>query len=75
MWSFNDRVGIGFFAGTLLHPEPPISKMAGPWNTGHVKARRLDLRDELELDEALLRSWLLQARELPGWTVGRTGLG
>jgi hypothetical protein len=67
MWSFKESVGVGFFAGTLLHPEPPVAKMAGPWNKGTVKARRIDIHDESELDEALLRSWVVQARELPGW--------
>lgn len=67
MWSFKGKVGVGFFAGTLLDPEPPVDKMAGPWNRGSVKARRLDISDQSELDEALLRSWLIQARKLPGW--------
>jgi len=74
MWSFKDRVGIGFFAGTLLHPEPPVAKMSGPWNRSTVKARRVDLQEGSELDEVLLRSWLSQARELPGWGTGRTGI-
>ena len=30
MWSFKDRLGVGFIAGTLLDPEPPVTKMAGP---------------------------------------------
>jgi hypothetical protein len=68
MWSFEDRVGVGFIAGTLLDPEPPVTSMAGPWNRGStVKARRIDIHDESELDEAQLRSWLAQARDLPGW--------
>ena len=68
MWSFKDRVGVGFFAGTLLHPEPPVTSMAGPWNRGtKVKARRIDIYDGSDYDEAQLRSWLEQARELPGW--------
>jgi hypothetical protein len=71
MWSFKDRVGVGFFAGTLLHPAPPVTRMAGPWNRGStVKARRIDIQDEAEFDEAQLHSWLEQARELPGWGKG-----
>lgn len=71
IWSFKDRVGVGFFAGTLLHPEPPVTAMAGPWNRGTVKGRRIDIHNEAELDEALLRSWIVQACNLPGW--GKSG--
>jgi hypothetical protein len=68
MWSFKDRVGVGFIAGTLLDPEPPVTSMAGPWNRGTtVKGRRIDIHDESEFDEAQLRSWISQARDLPGW--------
>ena len=71
MWSFKDRVGVGFIAGTRLHPEPPVTSMAGPWNRGtSAKARRIDIHDESEFDEAQLRSWLEQSRELPGWGEG-----
>ena len=75
MWSFKDCVGVGFIAGTLLDPEPPVAKMAGPWNRGSkVKARRIDIHDESEFDESQLRSWLEQARELPGWGKGSAEL-
>ncbi|MCB0804933.1 MAG: DUF1801 domain-containing protein [Bacteroidales bacterium] len=68
MWSFKEKLGIGFFAGSLLHPEPPVTSMAGPWNRGtDVKARRIDIHNESEFDETLIRSWLEQARDLPGW--------
>jgi hypothetical protein len=68
MWSFKDRVGLGFIAGTLLDPEPPVTSMAGPWNRGaSMKARRIDIHDESEFDEAQIRSWLEQVRDLPGW--------
>lgn len=69
LWSFKEKFGIGFIAGTLLDPEPPVTSMAGPWNRGSdVKGRRIDIQDEAELDEDLLRLWLEQARELPGWS-------
>ena len=69
MWSFKDSVGVGFIAGTLLNPEPPVAKMAGPWNrTTEYKARRIDIHNDSEFDEKLLRSWLTQAKELPGWS-------
>lgn len=67
MWSFKDRIGIGFIAGTGLDPEPPVTKMAGPWNRSATKGRRIDVHDESEFDELLIRAWLEQARDLPGW--------
>lgn len=71
LWSFKDRVGVGFMAGTLLDPEPPVTSMAGPWNRGTtVKGRRVDIHDASEFDEPQLRSWLEQARDLPGWARG-----
>lgn len=69
MWSFKDCVGIGFIAGSLLIPEPPNTKMAGPWNRStDYKARRLDIHNDSEFDEDLIRSWLIQAKKLPGWS-------
>ncbi|MGX7666702.1 DUF1801 domain-containing protein [Flavobacterium pedocola] len=69
MWSFKDSVGVGFIAGTLLNPEPPVAKMAGPWNrTSDYKARRIDIHNDSEFDEEQLRSWLTQAKDLPGWS-------
>jgi len=67
MWSFKDKIGIGFIAGTELDPQPPVSKMAGPWNRGQVKGRRIDVLNDDEFDEDLIRTWLKQARLLPGW--------
>lgn len=69
MWSFKDSVGVGFIAGTLLNPEPPVAKMAGPWNRSTTyKARRIDIYVESDFDERLFRSWLSQAKNLPGWS-------
>jgi len=69
MWSFKDSVGVGFFAGTLLDPEPPVTKMAGPWNRStEYKARRIDISSDTDFDEEQLRSWFTQAKELPGWS-------
>lgn len=68
MWSFKEKLGIGFIAGTLLDPEPPIIKMSGPWNrNSDFKARRIDLQNEMEFDEKQIRSWIEQAKNLPGW--------
>lgn len=69
MWSFKDRVGVGFIAGTLLEPEPPVTKMAGPWNRGtEYKGRRIDIYNDKDFEEELLRSWITQAKDLPGWS-------
>jgi hypothetical protein len=45
MWSFKNSLGVGFIAGTLLDPEPPVAKMAGPWNRGSTAktSRRTDI--------------------------------
>jgi hypothetical protein len=52
MWSFKDRVGLGYISDTLLDPEPLVTSMAGPWNRGTtVKARRIDIHYEFEFDE------------------------
>jgi hypothetical protein len=74
LWSFKDRVTVGFFAGSLLDQQAGLTKLAGPWNKGAVKARRLDIPTGSELDEALLRSLLSQARQLPGWGKGSAEL-
>ena len=69
MWSFKDRVGVGFIAGTLLDPEPPVTSMSGPWNRGaDYKARRIDIHNENDLDEKQMRRWLKQVKKLPGWS-------
>lgn len=57
--SFKDYVAVGFFAGTSLKPQPPTGE------SGHM--RRMNYAGDAVLDEAQLRSWLRQARELPGW--------
>lgn len=69
LWSFKDSFSVGFIAGTLLDPEPPVTKMAGPWNRGTAyKSRRIDIHNDSEFDENLLRSWFTQAKNLPGWS-------
>ena len=69
MWSFKESLGLGFIAGTLLDPEPPVTKMAGPWNRNpDFKASRIDLKNDAEFDEKLIRSWIEQAYRLPGWS-------
>ena len=69
MWSFKKEFSVGFIAETLLQPEPPVSKMSGPWNRNtEFKARRIDIKNETEFDEKLIRSWIIQASTLPGWS-------
>lgn len=68
MWSFKNEFAVGFIAGTLLDPEPPVAKMSGPWNRNpDFKARRIDIKQEADFDEGQIRSWIKQAAELPGW--------
>jgi hypothetical protein len=57
--SFKDHVAVGFFSGTSLDPQPPHGE------SGHM--RRATYGGEGDLDERRLRSWLRQARDLPGW--------
>lgn len=57
--SFKDYVAVGFFSGMSLDPQPPNGE------SGHM--RRMNYASEAELDERQLRSWLQQAKELPGW--------
>lgn len=68
MWSFKNEFAVGFIAGTLLNPEPPVTKMSGPWNRNpEFKAPRIDIIDDIEFDEKQIRSWIEQASKLPGW--------
>lgn len=39
MWSFKEKLGVGFIAGTLLDPESPVTKMSGPWNRNLMKSK------------------------------------
>jgi len=69
MWAFKNEFALGFIAGTLLDPEPPVSKMSGPWNRNtEFKTRRIDLKNESEFDEQQIRSWIEQSSALPGWS-------
>ena len=57
---FTKYVKVAFFSGTSLSPLPPgASKSKG--------VRYLDIREDDQLDEVLLTSWIRQAAELPGW--------
>ena len=57
---FTNFVRVAFFRGKSLHPLPPgVSKVKD--------VRYLDIREDDQLDEALVSSWIRQAAELPGW--------
>src|SRR5205085_8109874 len=56
---FTHYVKVAFFRGTLLRPVPP-------GGTGK-DARWIDIREDDELDEAQMGTWVKQAAALPGW--------
>ena len=58
---FAKYVKVAFFRGASLRPLPPGASK-------HKDVRYLDIREDDELDEQLLTSWIRQAAQLPGWT-------
>jgi hypothetical protein len=56
---YTDYVQVQFLRGTSLDPVPPKPSK-------HDEMRYLDIREEDELDEDQLRSWIEQAAALPG---------
>lgn len=52
-------VKVAFFRGALLDPPPPGASKSGD-------TRYLDIRDDMELDEAQFTAWVRQAAGLPG---------
>jgi hypothetical protein len=57
---FTSYVKVAFFRGALLRPLPP--------GESKVKdVRYVDIREEDEIDDAQLSSWIRQAAALPGW--------
>jgi hypothetical protein len=57
---FTKYVKVAFFRGASLRPLPP-------GKSKHKEVRYLDIREEDEIDEKLVTSWIRQASELPGW--------
>jgi hypothetical protein len=58
---YTKYVKVTFFRGTKLRPLPPgESKMK--------EIRYLDIREDDELDEKQVASWIRQASKLPGWS-------
>lgn len=56
---YTNYVQVSFHKGTSLDPLPPKPSK-------HDEVRYLDIRQDDELDEDQLRSWIRQASELPG---------
>ena len=57
---FTKYVKVTFFRGTALRPVPPGASK-------HADVRYLDIREDDEIDEELLASWIRQAAAVPGW--------
>jgi hypothetical protein len=57
---FNKYVKVAFYRGTSLRPLPP-------GESKQKEVRHLDIREDDELDESQLASWVKQAAALPGW--------
>jgi hypothetical protein len=58
--TFTNYVKVAFFRGTSLRPLPP-------GESKHEEVRYLDIREDDELDEAPMATWIRQAAALPGW--------
>ncbi|ACQ82082.1 Domain of unknown function DUF1801 [Beutenbergia cavernae DSM 12333] len=56
---YTDYVQVQFLTGTSLDPMPPK-------DSKHADMRYLDIREDDEVDEGQLRSWIEQAGKLPG---------
>ena len=56
---YTKYVQVQLFRGTSLEPVPPKASK-------HPEVRYLDIHEDDELDEKLLRSWVEQAAALPG---------
>lgn len=59
---YTNYVQVQFLKGTSLEPMPPKGSK-------HKEVRYLDIRVDDEIDEAQFRSWVEQARKLPGETM------
>jgi hypothetical protein len=57
---FTSYVKVTFFDGASLRPLPP-------GESKQKSVRYLDIREDDEIDEAQLTSWIRQAADLPGW--------
>jgi hypothetical protein len=57
---FSKYVKVAFFRGTSLRPVPP-------GESRQKEVRYLDIREDDQLDEAQMASWIRQAAAIPGW--------
>ena len=58
---YTDYVQVQFLRGTSLEPLPPKASK-------HDEVRYLDIREDDDVDTEQLRSWIEQARRMPGAT-------
>jgi hypothetical protein len=58
--TFTNYVKVAFFRGTALRPVPH-------GESKHKEVRYLDIREDDQLDEAQMATWIRQAAALPGW--------
>jgi len=57
---FTKYVKVAFFCGASLRPLPPGASK-------HKDVRHFDIREDDQLDEAQMATWIRQAAALPGW--------
>ena len=57
---FTNYVKVAFFRGTSLRPVPP-------GESKHKEVRYVDIREDDQIDEAQMVTWIGQAAVLPGW--------
>ena len=58
--TFTNYVKVTFFRGTSLRPVPP-------GESKHKEVRYVDIREDDQIDEAQMATWIRQAAALPGW--------
>ena len=58
--TFTNYVKVTFFRGTSLRPVPP-------GESKHKEVRYVDIRQNDQIDEAQMATWIRQAAALPGW--------
>ena len=58
--TFTNYVKVTFFRGTSLRPVPPRESK-------HKEVRYVDIRENDQIDEAQMATWIRQAAALPGW--------
>ena len=57
---FTKYVKVAFFRGTSLRPVPP-------GKSKHKEVRYVDIRENDQIDDAQMATWIRQAAALPGW--------